>query len=112
MSGDCHGGGAAGAFYENALAGAELPFVERGASLRGAKPSDGVGSVTVAGSRVELVIGCDLNGSFTSILSEARRLVEREGVDVLVTPDGVRGRPGDSGVRGAAAGRHLRGVER
>ena len=86
VSGDCHGGGAAGAFYENALAGAELPFVERGASLRGAKPSDGVSSVTVAGSRVELVIGCDVNGSFTSILSEARRLVEREGVDVLVTP--------------------------
>jgi branched-chain amino acid transport system substrate-binding protein len=86
MSGDCHGSTAAGTFYEQDLAGAELAFVERGAKLRGARPSEGVGSVTVAGTRVELVIGCYLNGSFTSLLAEARRLVEQEGIDVLVTP--------------------------
>jgi branched-chain amino acid transport system substrate-binding protein len=52
-----------------------------------------VSAITVAGKRVELVLGCDLYRSHTSSLAVARRLVEQEGVDILVTPQDV---PDDS----------------
>ena len=37
------------------MAGAELPFIRRGAKPLGSQPTDGVGAVTIAGKRVELV---------------------------------------------------------
>jgi hypothetical protein len=40
------------------LSGAALPLIERGAQLRGRRASDGIGTVDVAGRRVELVRGC------------------------------------------------------
>ena len=52
--GDCWGPFTAG--FEQGTAGAELPFIRRGARPRGGRPSDGVGSVTIAGKRVELVV--------------------------------------------------------
>ena len=67
------------------MAGAELPFVERGAKPLGSNPLDGVESVTVAGKRVELVSACYFAGSSVSLLAAARRLVEQQGVDVLLT---------------------------
>ena len=67
------------------MAGAELPFVERGAKPRGSNPSNGVGSVTVAGKRVELLSDCYFGGSSVSLLAAARRLVEQQGVNVLLT---------------------------
>jgi branched-chain amino acid transport system substrate-binding protein len=72
--------------YQRSMAGAELPFVRRGAKLLGSKPSDGVGAVSVAGRRVELILGCHYLGSFVRTFAEARRLVEQEDVRVLVTP--------------------------
>ena len=82
---DCKGGFSTS--YEAALAGAELPFIERGAKLVGATPSSGVSSISVGGRRVELELGCDFYASFTTTLAEARRLVEQKGATILVAPN-------------------------
>jgi branched-chain amino acid transport system substrate-binding protein len=74
--------------YEETLAGFELPLLERGAKLRGARPSDGVRDASVAGKRVELVFGCLREFSRSSTLAELRRLVEQEHVDMVVGPSG------------------------
>jgi ABC-type branched-subunit amino acid transport system substrate-binding protein len=66
------------------LAGAQLPLRQRGARPLGARPSDGVTSARVGGGRVELVRGCTEGGEFTTIIEEARRLVELEEVDAVV----------------------------
>jgi branched-chain amino acid transport system substrate-binding protein len=71
---------------EQTVAGAELPFIRRGAKPKGTTPSDGVGSVTIAGKRVELLLGCDFFGSDVQTFIAARRLAEQQGVDVLLTP--------------------------
>ena len=73
-------------FYEESVAGAELPFIERGARPRGSLPSDGITGVSIAGKQVELVLGCTFAGSDLSNLAEMRRVVEQRGADVLVTP--------------------------
>src|SRR5262245_25817831 len=72
--------------YEQAVAGAELPFRQRGAKPLGPRPSDGLGGVSIGGKQVELVVGCDFGGSLVSTLHESRRLVEQEGASILVTP--------------------------
>jgi branched-chain amino acid transport system substrate-binding protein len=82
--GDCQGGFAN--LYEQTIAGAELPLIERGANLRGAKPSDGVTEASVGGKRVQLLLGCEDYGSPRTTLAQARRLVEQEGADVVVAP--------------------------
>ena len=71
-----------GSVKEEMIAGAELPFVERGAKLLGRVPSAGVRPVSAGGRRVGLLIGCA--DTKMRLLSEARRLVERQGVSVLV----------------------------
>lgn len=81
---DCEGG--LNFLYEPTLAGAELALIEHGAKLRGDQPSDGVEPVTVAGKEVRLMIGC-ASSSSSSAVDEARRLVEREDVDILVGPE-------------------------
>jgi branched-chain amino acid transport system substrate-binding protein len=83
--GDCKGWFSS--YYESAVAGAELPFVRRGAEPLGSKPSDGVSSVSIGGRRVELLVGCDFSGPLRNMLAEARRLVEQEGAAVLVAPN-------------------------
>ena len=85
--GDCYGPFGAG--REQAAAGAELPFIRRGAKPLGSRPTDGVGAVTIAGKRVELVLDCEFYGSSVSELAAARRLVEQRDVDILVTPQYV-----------------------
>jgi branched-chain amino acid transport system substrate-binding protein len=67
-----------------ALAGAELPFLERGAHLRGTIPGGGITQARVDGKRVELVLGCPEGGEYTTVIEEARRLVELEHVDAVV----------------------------
>jgi len=89
--GDCYG--PFPAFTEQADVGADVSFIRRGAKPNGPRPSDGVSAITVAGKRVELVLGCDLYGSTTSSLAAARRLVEQQGADILVTSYSV---PDDS----------------
>jgi len=80
---DCYG--PAGGFNELTVASAELPLIERGATLLGRKPSDGIGPVEVAGRRVELVLGC-VAGT-VEVIPEARRLVEEDGAEVIVGPE-------------------------
>jgi len=89
--GDCYGPFAA--FTEQADLGADLAFIRSGAKPNGPRPSDGVSAITVAGKRVELLLGCDLYRSNTSSLAVARRLIEQQGVDILVTSNSV---PDDS----------------
>jgi branched-chain amino acid transport system substrate-binding protein len=71
--------------YDDTLAGAELALIERGATPLGPTPGDGVGAATVAGHPVRLVRGC-LDGTATTAIVQARMLVEREHVDVLIGP--------------------------
>jgi branched-chain amino acid transport system substrate-binding protein len=66
------------------LSGAELPFVQRGASLRGASPTTGTTAIRIGGREVELVLGCAESGEHTVYIEEARRLVEQEHVDAVV----------------------------
>ena len=83
---DCQG--IWGFAYDDSLAGAELPLVERGGRL-GVEPSDGVSGVSVGGRPIRLYFGCDETdgGSSTAqTLAEARRLVEQVGVDILIAP--------------------------
>ncbi len=69
-------------FYQEIVAGAELPLLQRGAKLRGSMPTDGVRGATVAGHPVELLFGCsDETGE--RALAEVRRLVEKEHVQIL-----------------------------
>lgn len=79
---DCQG--ALRGFEDAQFAGAELPFLRRGADLVGTSPSGGVSSIEVDGRRVELVRGCQETGEHTVYIEEARRLLENEHVDVVV----------------------------
>jgi branched-chain amino acid transport system substrate-binding protein len=72
-------------FYDLALAGAELPLLGRGGSLDPSHLEDGVQGVSVGGHAVELVFGCA--GDPVRTAAETRRLVEVEGVDVVVGPN-------------------------
>ena len=73
--------------YEaGALAGAELPLLERGARLVNGNPSGGVSRARVAGRDVEFIRGCTETSEFTILVEEARRLVEVENVDAVVGP--------------------------
>jgi branched-chain amino acid transport system substrate-binding protein len=80
---DC--GGPFGFAYQSTLAGAELPLIERGGKLRGPGLAGGVKAASVAGKPVELLIGCE-GGTFATMLAAARRLVERQGAQILVGP--------------------------
>jgi len=72
-----------GLTYEPSIAGAELPLLRRGATLAGARPTDGIANATVADKPIRLFLGCgDQTGE--TALAETRRLVERAGVDVLI----------------------------
>jgi ABC-type branched-subunit amino acid transport system substrate-binding protein len=88
--GDCYGPFTGGT--EQGFAGAELPFVRRGAKPKGPNPTDGVGSVTVGGTRVELVHSCEFFGSPGSLLAALRDLVERQKADIVI----VQGEPSEA----------------
>jgi nucleotide-binding universal stress UspA family protein len=66
------------------LAGAELPLVQRGATLRADDPLAGIRRATIAGRPVELIRGCTELYEFSTLTAAIRRLVEREHVDVVV----------------------------
>ena len=71
---------------EGVIGAAELPLIERGAKLRGGNPSDGVERASIASKPVELLTGCERWGDRWTLLAELRRLVEREGANVVVGP--------------------------
>jgi branched-chain amino acid transport system substrate-binding protein len=79
---DCYG--AFSSVHELVVASAELPLIERGATLSGRDPSDGIDGASVAGRPVELLVGCAAGSE--DLLREARRLVEESGADVVVGP--------------------------
>jgi ABC-type branched-subunit amino acid transport system substrate-binding protein len=84
-------------------AGAELPFLERGARLRSASPADGVTDARLAdGRKARLVLRCDESGEYSTLIAAARRLVEHEHVDLVVA--GVW--PGDGIVLSRVARRY------
>jgi branched-chain amino acid transport system substrate-binding protein len=72
---------------EPLFAAADLPFLQRGAKLRGREPSNGVTGATVAGRPVQLLRECVPYGDFASLLGTLRRFVEGEGADIVVGPD-------------------------
>jgi branched-chain amino acid transport system substrate-binding protein len=90
-------------YEDQMVAGAELPFLERGAHLRSASPEGGVTEARLAnGQKARLVLGCDESGEYSTLIAAARRLVEREHVDIVV--GGVW--PGDGIVLGRVARRY------
>jgi branched-chain amino acid transport system substrate-binding protein len=72
-------------FYEATTAGSMLPLIQRGATPNGGKGSEGVSNATVAGHPIEMVWGCS-DATPDRAAEEARRLVEDEGVDILIGP--------------------------
>ena len=111
---DCEGSfGFAG---DPSYAGAELPLIARGARPRGSTPSSGISQAKVAGKNVQLVLGCG-DDTAEKTLSEARRLIERDGAEVLIGPtqiaesfaigDYARLRPQTTFVDGTASGQAL-----
>lgn len=70
--------------YQATVAGALAPYIQHGATPIGPDPSDGI-TWTVGGHPVEVIQGCS-DASPDKALSEARRLVEQEGVQILHGP--------------------------
>jgi hypothetical protein len=94
-------------YQDQELAGAELPFLERGAHLRSADLADGVTDATLPGGRrARLLIACDEGGEFATVIAAARRLVEEERADVVVGGTWA----GDGIVLGQVALRHPEAV--
>jgi branched-chain amino acid transport system substrate-binding protein len=111
---DCEG--SFGFSGDPSYAGAELPLIGDGARPLGPKPSDGISEADVAGKKVQVVLGCG-DDTAERTLAEARRLVERVGVDVLIGPtelgesfvlrDYARTRPQTTFLDGTAAGQSV-----
>ena len=79
--------GAFGAFFEPDIAGAQVPFINRGAKAKNPKkPSDGITGAEIAGKKIEIVgYGCS-DGTADKAIEETRRLMEQEGADILIGP--------------------------
>jgi branched-chain amino acid transport system substrate-binding protein len=79
--------GAFGAFYEPDIAGAQVPFINRGAKPENPKkPSDGITGAEIAGKKIEIVgYGCS-DGTADKAIDETRRLMEQEQADILIGP--------------------------
>jgi DNA-binding beta-propeller fold protein YncE/ABC-type branched-subunit amino acid transport system substrate-binding protein len=71
--------------YDQSLAGAELPLIDRGAHVQAGGPEAGLSGATIAGRKVRLFFACG-DDTARKALSEVRRLVESVGVDALIGP--------------------------
>ena len=81
---DCEG--SFGAFYQDDIGGALSVFAQYGGKPSGSLPSDGMTGITVAGRPIDIVgFGC-ADSTAAKALSEARRLVEQDGANVLIGP--------------------------
>jgi branched-chain amino acid transport system substrate-binding protein len=65
--------------------GTELALIQRGARTLGPAPANGVSEAQVAGKKIKLEFGCG-DGTGQKALSEARRLVDQLGANVLIGP--------------------------
>jgi branched-chain amino acid transport system substrate-binding protein len=74
---------------ESAFAGAELPLIRLGARLAGTRPSQGLRDARIAGHPLRVVVGCSESGQYSTLVDEARRLVEVEHVDAVIGPIGA-----------------------
>ena len=111
---DC--AGPFGQLYDDTLAGVELPLIQRGGKPAGPTLTDGVDGVSIGGRPIRLVFGC-ADGTTASALVEARRLVDKIGVEVLIGPlrgeeglalqDYARRRPGVTFVNGTSSAQQL-----
>ena len=78
--------GAFGPFNGQTVAGFGLAFIDRGATpIDPADPVAGVENAVVAGHPIEFAYGCS-DATPEKALEEAKRLVEQEGVQILVGP--------------------------
>ena len=77
--------GAFAPFEGQTFGGAMLPLINRGATPVSGDPTDGVENATIAGHPIEIVYGGS-DSTPDKAVEEARRLVEQEGVDILVGP--------------------------
>jgi branched-chain amino acid transport system substrate-binding protein len=75
-------------FRQPMLAGAQLPFIRRGAVRKGHSPDDGLTGAEAGERPVELIEGCTEVGDLTLLITETRRLIETEGADVIISPAG------------------------
>ena len=83
---DCEG--PFGAFFEPDIAGALVPFINRGAeAVNPNKPSEGVTGAEIAGREIEFVtpFGC-ADDTPEAAIEETRRIMEQEGADILIGP--------------------------
>ena len=82
---DCEG--AFGAFFEPDIAGAHVPFINRGAeAVNPNRPSDGIDGAEIAGKQIEIVgYGCG-DETPEKAIAETRRLMEQEDADILIGP--------------------------
>jgi branched-chain amino acid transport system substrate-binding protein len=75
-----------GPFFGDTWAGAMLPLIDRGATPADpADPTAGVTGAVVAGHPIEMLSGCS-DATPEKALEEAKRLVEQEGVSILIGP--------------------------
>ena len=104
-------------FYDDSLAGAELPLVQRSGRPAGPHLTDGIDGARAGEKPVRLAFGCT-DGTTASAIREARRLVEDVGVRVLIGPlksgdeedaviDYARLRPDVAFVNGVASSQEL-----
>jgi branched-chain amino acid transport system substrate-binding protein len=76
------------AHKESMLAAAQLPFIERGARLRGEGPASGLEGASFGGRPVEMLVGCTVTSNLSGLIIEVRRLIESKGADVVIGPVG------------------------
>lgn len=82
---DCQGD--FGSFYQDDIGGAQAVLAAHyGGKPSGAKPSDGMTGVTIAGKSVKIVgYGC-ADSTANKAIEETRRLVEQLGADIMIGP--------------------------
>lgn len=79
-------GGPFASFEQESFLGAKYALIQNaGGKSLGANPEDGVSGATVAGHPIAISFGCS-DATPDKALSEARRLVQNVGVDVLLGP--------------------------
>jgi branched-chain amino acid transport system substrate-binding protein len=80
---DCRG--PYGVHYEESVGGAETVLMQHGGRRVGQAVTDGLVGTRISGKPVTLALACS-DGTASSALREARRLVEQVGVHVLIGP--------------------------
>lgn len=79
-------GGPFAAFEQESFSGAKFALIQNaGGKSLGKNPEDGVSGASVAGHPIQISFGCS-DATPDKALSEARRLIQNVGVDILLGP--------------------------